>query len=483
VASEAEDARAAARRIVQQVLADRGEQGLADRWEPVLTDAGAPLLTGQESVPSSEVDATPLAVGLEAAREELLFAGREPSDPRSRARDLLADALPAPEPGSAGHDTAAVPGDLEADPSETIAPPPIQDDAEVPGTDDPVPTPVGIAPAVAEEVEVPASRLRARELVAAVLAEADERDRQARREVEEAAARAERDAAEAEARETERQRAEAERAEAERLEAERAEAERLEAERLEAERAEAERLDAERAEAERLDAERAEAERLDAERAEAERLDAERAEAERLAVERADVAAPDEDGGAAERPRDPATERTAPLSVSELAAAERTSPLPAVDGPGPSSTVALPAVSGDADPGGRDGDVPTRVIGRSDAPAPPDVGATADAPTPDAERPPRAADPSSARSSLPAVTSSDRSAPRAGDEVDGSQREDRSARSDHASGGVLEATVDVPPHTDPPRGGRWLVASIIGAILLAVLFPLAVDALRTLVEL
>jgi hypothetical protein len=48
---------------------------------------------------------------------------------------------------------------------------------------------------------------------------------------------------------------------------------------------------------------------------------------------------------------------------------------------------------------------------------------------------------------------------------------------------VLEATVDVPPHQEQRKTGRWLLASVLGALALAVLFPLAVDALRSLVSL
>jgi hypothetical protein len=48
---------------------------------------------------------------------------------------------------------------------------------------------------------------------------------------------------------------------------------------------------------------------------------------------------------------------------------------------------------------------------------------------------------------------------------------------------VLEATIDLPPRPEPRRTGRWLLVSVVGAIALAVLFPMAVYALRTLVSL
>ena len=108
-----------------------------------------------------------------------------------------------------------------------------------------------------------------------------------------AAAEADRMAAEEDEAEAEAERIAAEHAEAERLAAEAAEAERLaaehaEAERIAAEQAEAERIAAENAEAERVAAEAAEAERLAA-AAEAERLAAEEAEATRVAAEQAEI--------------------------------------------------------------------------------------------------------------------------------------------------------------------------------------------------
>lgn len=47
----------------------------------------------------------------------------------------------------------------------------------------------------------------------------------------------------------------------------------------------------------------------------------------------------------------------------------------------------------------------------------------------------------------------------------------------------LEPTLSLPSAEPPRRAGRWLVASILGAVALAVLLPLAVQALRTLVSL
>lgn len=46
---------------------------------------------------------------------------------------------------------------------------------------------------------------------------------------------------------------------------------------------------------------------------------------------------------------------------------------------------------------------------------------------------------------------------------------------------ALEATVDPADVVDSPRTGRWLLASIVGAVTLAILFPLAINALMDLV--
>lgn len=46
---------------------------------------------------------------------------------------------------------------------------------------------------------------------------------------------------------------------------------------------------------------------------------------------------------------------------------------------------------------------------------------------------------------------------------------------------VLEAIVDPGDVVEPPRTGRWLLASILGAVTLAILFPLAINALMDLV--
>ncbi|HSK21664.1 MAG TPA: hypothetical protein VK906_00740 [Egicoccus sp.] len=48
---------------------------------------------------------------------------------------------------------------------------------------------------------------------------------------------------------------------------------------------------------------------------------------------------------------------------------------------------------------------------------------------------------------------------------------------------AAEPTLSLPSADPPRRTGRWLLASILGAVALAVLLPLAVEALRTLVSL
>ena len=48
---------------------------------------------------------------------------------------------------------------------------------------------------------------------------------------------------------------------------------------------------------------------------------------------------------------------------------------------------------------------------------------------------------------------------------------------------AAEPTMSLPSAEPPRRTGRWLIASILGAVALAVLLPLAVEALRTLVSL
>jgi hypothetical protein len=167
--------------------------------------------------------------------------------------------------------------------------------------------------AEAEAQRAEAERLRAEAEAARIAAARAEQDRF------EEEARAEEERRRRRQEEADRAAVEAvERAEAERIAAEeaaRAEAERIEAERIAAEQAEVERIEAERIAAEEAAAEaaRLEAERIAAEHAEAQRLAAEQAESDRLAAEAV---------AAAEAAADAAIEHDRQRIADEMAAAE-----------------------------------------------------------------------------------------------------------------------------------------------------------------
>ncbi len=434
-----EDARAAARRIVEQVLAsqtpapghepDGGPSGPADAAvaEGVVDDA-LEELTGEHGVVHSERRAEELVEdATEAiAVDEGLSVDDVPDSGRARARALVAEVLAAHERAAAG------PPDP---PAEQREPPP---DRDVSGEREASGDRVSAAEQVEDVPPASTSRLRARELVAAVLEEEERKaaEEEARREDEartEAAAAAER----ARREEAERRIAEARRAEQERAAAERAERERRERER----EAEAERA-AVAAAHER--AEQAERERW---------ADADRDAAGRTvqmsrhdAVDDVDTGPPSADalddapGPDRTRPVPIADldDATAPLSVAELAASER-------------------AAAGDraGDEPATEGEPPTGGTGLGpDAAGPSDVAiATVEPPTAMRRR----------------ATDDTQLGPTVAPDVD--------------TTGVLEATIDVDDLPSKPRTGRWLLASILGAITLAIVFPLAIRALLQLVAL
>jgi hypothetical protein len=141
-----------------------------------------------------------------------------------------------------------------------------------------------------------------------------------------------------------------------------------------------------------------------------------------------------------------ASDETTPLTVAELAAAGRDAP----DEPGPDA-----GPDGDAD----------RTLALP-------VGAVA------------AADAASPRAEVPAGASSPSAAPaEAATSVDPDAEPVEDTWSQTASTSVLEAIIDPGEVTERPRAGRWLVASILGAVTLAILFPLAIQALMRLVSL
>jgi hypothetical protein len=482
-----EDPRAAARRIVEQVLAERapapepasarerGSDPAPVPERPSETAAAASdgeALTFGDVAPPTDLDDDPLA----ALREEELFASvtvdAAPSSARVRARELVAEVLAAHEdlPDPPAHlapstraPEPAPPRDEdppgEATPSTEDEVPveaevPVEDVAPAASAPEPVappepvtpePDPVEPEPAVPEPVdEAPASpvsadstaRLRARELVAAVLAEAEER---------EAAAR--------EARETEERRRAEEEARREREEA-----------------AAALMESAREAERERREAEQAR--RGGIERAAG--VDADDAEPTAPAAE-APPEVEDLDGPPA------APERTAPLSVAELAAAERTAALETQD-----ATEGEPAAEGDLAATSliesRDASSPTVVtpIGQEgpDRPEEP-AGASTRTETVvvSSARPPEAV------TDVPASAPAEPVGDEVGDDGDPADVPEQVAVGGDGRRRVLEATIDVPEASEQRRPGRWLVASVIGAISLAVLFPLAVQALRALVAL
>ncbi|WP_345850921.1 signal recognition particle-docking protein FtsY [Shewanella algae] len=161
--------------------------------------------------------------------------------------------------------------------------------------------------------------------------EAEQAAKLAEQQAAEAAAEAERLAAEkaqaeAEADRLATEKAQAEQAEAERIAAEKAQAEQAEAERLavekaQAEQAEAARLAAEQAEAERIAAEKAQAEQAEAERLAVEKVLAEQAEAERIAAEKAQAEQAEAERIAAEKAQ--AEQAEAERIAAEKAQAEQ----------------------------------------------------------------------------------------------------------------------------------------------------------------
>ncbi|MEX1164924.1 MAG: hypothetical protein WEB03_15240 [Nitriliruptor sp.] len=406
-----EDARAAARRIVEQVLAsqdaapgdatearttapDTAADGPTSDVARDVVDDALEELTGELGVVGSEERAEELVRDAVAAIavDEGLSVEVAPDSGRARARALVAEVLAADERG-----TADPPG--PPDPPPAVAGAPLDRD----GSSEPS---TGGAELIADDpAPESASRLRARELVATVLAE-DER-----RLAEEPARQEDAERAEAAAA-TERQRREDEQR-------------RL----AEARRAEEERAAAERAERERRERER---------EAEAERerwADADRDVAGRtVQLSRQDIpddAVPDHTRPVPDHTRPvPVADHpdaTAPLSVAELAASERAA-----------------------------------LAGRAvDETAEDEVPMTAEAAVATAE---------------PVGATATRRA------TDDPRREPTRAP-DLDETGVLEATIDVGDLPTRPRIGRWLLASILGAVTLAIVFPLAIRALLQLVAL
>lgn len=387
-----EDARAAARRIVEQVLADR--EAVADEVTP------APVAEEVEDDPRLEVLVDDAVEDLVA--DPAVDVPDAVSEARARARALVAEVLADHEARTA---EAARTADLEQAGTSAAELEPTEDDEPElepvaegsPATDV---APNGDAPEAETAAEVgpeSTSRLRARELVAAVLAEAEAR---------EAAAAAAAAAEEAEAEAVRRAEAEAEAARVREAEAARELAAAL--------------------------AEETERELW---------ADADRDVASRTQP----LEQRDGDGGQPDDGPDP--DETRPLSVAELAAAERAAR--GTDGEAepdvsPERTAVIPVVAGAtvASGGG--------------------AAATA-APRPAEDRPA-----SAATEARPAPASEVASAP---------------AEEGTVATGVLEAIVDPAQVGDPPRTGRWLLASILGAVTLAILFPLAIRALLDLVSL
>lgn len=149
---------------------------------------------------------------------------------------------------------------------------------------------------------------------------------------------------------------------------------------------------------------------------------------------------------------DRASEATTPLGVAELAAAGRAASHPGDgageagapdDDAGPERTAVLPV---------QDDRVTGSDVDRTQLVAAPDGGATAVA------------------------------APAAGSSAMIAAADEAPEGSESPSAPALEATVDpADVAVDPPRTGRWLLASILGAVTLAILFPLAINALMDLV--
>lgn len=464
-----EDARSAARRIVQQVLAARDEPAAggvrADDVRAGDVRAGDPRVHDlvDDAVEDLTGEVPRLAGGGGPATAT---ASPEVTEARTRARELVAEVLAAHE---APRDASDRRGEAPAAAADASSP-----DAAL-GTG---------APQAAAPIEPDSTaRLRARELVAAVLAEAEarkeaeeaeaeaqrraeaeaeaakRREAEAARELAEALAeQAEREAAEREAREEAAARARAEeerrRAEEEQRRAEEEARARREAEEAErARREEHERLERERARARR---EAEEAERARREEHERQRREEQEralwADADRdVASETLPMRREDGDG-----PPPPRPEETTPLSVAELAAAGR----PASDDGD--------EVDGAAD-ARRDGE-PDGPHGGGD------------------ERPRGDGDGHGRTVAIPVATGA-RSAEPDDDEAFWPQDRRPAAAADQGddahvvSNTVLEATVDPADYTEPARTGRWLVASLVGAVMLAILFPWAINALMQLVSL
>ncbi|WP_052668192.1 hypothetical protein [Nitriliruptor alkaliphilus] len=405
-----EDARAAARRIVEQVLADHsaGANGVsparetdevedAPRLEVLVDDAVEDLVAD----PAADV---PEAVSEARARARALVA-EVLADHEARTAEAARAVDPEPTPpsavevGTAGDDADDADGEIEGAPVAEVSPAATD---EEPADGEPFDgEPADDEPAddepAAEASPESTSRLRARELVAAVLAEAEAR---------EAAAAA----------------AAAEEAEAVR-------------------RAEA---DAEAARAREEEAARELAAAL-AEETERELW----ADADRDVATRTQPLQQREGGGEQPVPgADPEADETRPLSVAELAAAGRAAR--GSDGQvepdgSPDRTAVIPVVAS------------ATVTSREEA------AATTAVHRPDDDRPAPAV-----AEARPAQAEQDTSAP---------------AAEGTAATGVLEATVDPTEVGDPPRTGRWLLASVLGAVTLAILFPLAIRALLDLVSL
>jgi hypothetical protein len=515
VASE-EDPRAAARRIVEEVLAGR-EAGAAadgtdaaDGSESDLAPAGAPRVGELVDDAVEDLTAGPAA---EVAEPDV-------SEARARARALVAEVLADHEARAGGRPGGTTRVDAADEPMAATASDASATVGGSPADGAPSRDDAPVAEPEPDAVPETTARLRARELVAAVLAETEAREAAETAAAEERA-RAEAEAAEARARE---ERAARELAAAVAAEEARAAAE--EEERIRAAR-EAEGRAAREA-AERDARERAARERRDREAAEAAERDL-WADADRDVASET-VPMPRHDGPP------PAPEETTPLSVAELAAAarrdedaagtgatdaaadqparielERTTALSAADpDPHPDATAALPIeeeAAGDG-PGDPQATAALPVVHESDA----------DGDLDDAERPaaPRAAEegPADTTQALwPAPTGAVAapSPPEPGswtsrrpperrpgatdarttstDDGPGPAAPDASAtaggegRSGSTVAPVLEAVVELDDVGDPPRTGRWLLASVLGAITLAILFPLAINALLNLVSL
>jgi hypothetical protein len=440
VASE-EDARAAARRIVEEVLASREEAA----------DAAPVTATADPPTPAARASADPKAPAsaatnngqraadlVDGAVEEFVEHADEPvpapqvSEARQRARALVAEVLAAHEaaaeagrsdadladPTPAGRQQAVTRVTTDAAAAEDAAPEPVVDDA-VP--DD---------PASEDVTPESTSRLRARELVAAAIAEAEARETAAAAEAEQAR-RAEAEAAAAREREQE--------------------AARQLAEALAQEEAERAEREAREREQRALDA-RALAEEPERELWAAADRDA---ASETLQMDRQDDApVPDADD-------------TTPLSVAELAAASqaaRSDDQPAGEG-SPDATAAMAVPD---DPASATALIPVTGGPTSSDGDRDDAGTGAVSPVRD-------------RTEAIAVVEPQRtgSPPAPADEG----RTGSSAVVVESGVPVLEATVGLDDVGEGRRPGRWLLASILGAITLAILFPLAINALLRLVSL